>query len=439
MRERGAQGAVSQTAPDTGHSSGTPQRPGLRLMLLLLAIGGSIVGLLLGFSLSLMAASRQFEHALIAQQQAALVADLARDADGLSAGALQSNLAAYRDLIQQERRFLTSGQQQAQDDELARADALAAMAGRSDARPQLIAMVKAIDSSEQREVGNARADLTRIRRNTILLGALLAVTALSAAAIGLIQLQRANRDLAAEVAARTEELHAIDQSRRLFFAKASHELRTPVTAIRVMAEVALDSGADAAPPLRDIVAQTGFLNHRIEELLSLSSAAEGRPVITPKPCDLAEVLASAAQQAQPYARSIGVAIRQDRGAAPITVSADRRWLAQAALAVIDNGLKFSDPGGTLHLSLASTGRTATMAIADTGPGVLPSELPRIFDAYYQAPSARTGDKMRGGTGLGLALARWVVEQHSGTIRAENRESAGCLIVIDLPLLEEHAA
>ncbi len=407
-------------------------------MLLLLAIGGSIVGLLLGFSLSLMAASRQFEHALIAQQQAALVADLARDAEGLSASALQSNLAAYRDLIRQERRFLTSGQQQAQSDELARADALARLATQPDARPQLIAMVKAIDSSEQREVSNARADLTRIRRNTILLGALLAITALGAAAIGLIQLHRANRDLTAEVAARTRDLRAIDQSRRLFFAKASHELRTPVTAIRVMAEVALDSGTDAAAPLRDIVAQTGFLNHRIEELLSLSSAAEGRPVMAPQPCDLAEVLACAAQQAQPYARSIGVAIRQDRGS-PIMVCADRRWLAQAALAVIDNGLKFSDPGGTLHLSLASTGRTATMAIADTGPGVLPGELPRIFDAYYQAPSARTGDKMRGGTGLGLALARWVVEQHGGTIRAENRESAGCRIVIELPLLEEHAA
>jgi signal transduction histidine kinase len=77
-----------------------------------------------------------------------------------------------------------------------------------------------------------------------------------------------------------------------------------------MAEVALDSDADASSPLRDIVAQTTFLNHRIEELLALSSAAEGRPVMAPEPCDLAEVLATAALQAQPYAASIGVTIRQ---------------------------------------------------------------------------------------------------------------------------------
>jgi signal transduction histidine kinase len=88
-------------------------------------------------------------------------------------------------------------------------------------------MVRAIDSDEQHEVAAARADLTSIRRDTILLGALLALTALGAAAVGLIQLQRANRDLAGEVAARTADLRAIDQSRRLFFAKASHELRTP--------------------------------------------------------------------------------------------------------------------------------------------------------------------------------------------------------------------
>lgn len=196
-------------------------------MLLLLAMGGSILGLLLGFSLSLMAASRQFEHALIAQQQAALVADLARDAEGLSAPALRDNLAAYRALIQQERQFLSPRQQQAQSDELARADALALLAGRPEDRARLVAMVRAIDSGEQHEVAAARADLTSIRRDTILLGVLLALTALGAAAVGLIQLQRANRDLAQEVAARTADLRAIDSSRRLFFAKASHELRTP--------------------------------------------------------------------------------------------------------------------------------------------------------------------------------------------------------------------
>ena len=110
--------------------------------------------------------------------------------------------------------------------------------------------------------------------------------------------------------------------------------------------------------------------------------------------------------------------------------ADARWLGQALLAVVDNGLKFSDPGGRLGLSLAMAGGRAILAVADDGPGIVPAELPRIFDAYYQAEAGRG----RGGTGLGLALARWVAEQHGGWIRAENRPDGGCRVVLGLELM-----
>lgn len=402
---------------------------GARAALLLAAIGGSILALLLGFSFSLMAASRQFEHALIAQQQAALVDGIARDAGALDARALRDNLAAYRALIARERAYLTRAERQPQRAELARADALFALAGDPAARLRLIAMVQSIAAAEQREVAAARADLYRIRRATITLGILLALTALGATLAGAMQLRRANRDLAREVAERTADLRAIDQSRRLFFAKASHELRTPVTAIRTLAEVALESGGGTAQPLQHIVAQTAFLGHRIEEMLALSSAAEGRPVLAPVPCDLAGVAAAAVAQAQPYAQAIGVAIHHSGEPAPVL--ADARWLAQALLAIIDNGLKFSDPGAALEVRLARQAQKAAITIADTGPGVLPRDLPRIFDAYYQADAGRS----RGGSGLGLALARWVVEQHGGTIHAENRESGGCVMMLSLPLAQ----
>ena len=405
-----------------------------RLIALIAVTILAVAGLLIAFALSLSASSRQFEHALIAQRQAALVEGLARDSDTLDASALRQSLATYRNLIQQERQYLPQSQQQRQTVELQRAAELVAIAGLPADKARLSAMVHAIARDEQREVVQARADLHWVRRNTIALAVLLAVAAIAATLIGAGQLHHANRNLAGEVAARTAELEAVDQSRRLFFAKASHELRTPVTAIRTIAEVALDGGCDAASPLRDIVAQAGFLGHRIEEMLALAMAVEGHPALTLTPCDLAEVVADAMAQAQPYARSIDVGLVQTSAMPRAIALADRRWLTQAILAVIDNGLKFSDPGAELKLALTAVGVGARITIADSGPGVLPIELPRIFDAYYQAEAGR----LRGGTGLGLALARWVVEQHGGAIHAENRDEGGCQIVVALPTTGEAA-
>ena len=389
-----------------------------------------VAGLLVAFGISLSAASRQFEHALIAQQQAVLVEGIAHDADQMNSDQMGKDLFKYHDLISQERQFLPSSQFQTQSAELRRAGELAAMAARPSDKLRLAAVIRAIAQEERSEVGQERASLHAVRRDTLALGVLLGLAAVAATVVGGVQLARANRDLAGEVMARTAELQAVDQSRRLFFAKASHELRTPVTAIRAIAEVALvgAAGGDDKGALRDIVAQTGFLGHRIEEMLALASAAEGRPSLSLLPCDMADVMAAAVVQAQPYARSLGVAIVQNLPPMPVMARADQRWLTQALLAVIDNGLKFSDPGMALELALTQAGERAIITVSDSGPGILPREAPRIFDAYYQAEAGQ----MRGGTGLGLALARWVAEQHGGTIHAEPREAGGCRIVIALP-------
>ena len=382
--------------------------------------------LLAAFALSLASASRQFEHALIAQRQAALVEGLARDIDTMPRATLRQSLSAYRGLVNEERRYLPGGA--ANPAEVQRADALARMAEATADRAPLAALVRQIANAEANEVDEARDALDSTRRDTMVLGCALAAAALAATGIGAWQLHRANRDLAAEVAARTAELRGVDQSRRLFFAKVSHELRTPVTAIRAIAEVAEPQAAAGA--LADIVAQAGFLGHRIEEMLALAKAAEGRPSLSLMPVDLRGVMADAAAQAAPFARSVEVEIGQSAPAEPVLVLADARWLAQAMVAVLDNALKFSDPGASVDLAL-SAAQTAVLRIADSGPGVLPRELPRLFDAYYQAEAGR----MRGGSGLGLALARWVVESHGGTIHAENREDGGCCMVIELPLAE----
>jgi two-component system sensor histidine kinase BaeS len=197
--------------------------------------------------------------------------------------------------------------------------------------------------------------------------------------------------------------------------------------------VSLADPAASADDLREalghVVANADFLGHRIEELLGLSSAEDGRLRLDRAPIDLVALVVATGATAATYADSSDVRLALDTQEAPMRVLGDARWLGQALLAVLDNGVKFSPSGGTLSMRVRRAAGQAAIEIVDQGAGVMPAELPRIFDAYYQSGEGR----MRGGTGLGLALARWVVEQHGGVIRAANDPAGGCRIAISLPL------
>lgn len=402
----------------------SPRR--FRLALTLGPVVVVVGALLLGFTLSLADAARQFEHALLAQRQAAQVAILARDAAAGDRDGWRDGLAQYRALIAQEARYLAAGE--GNEAEERRADLLARQGAAPGSAQALAQTARKVAADEQAEVDAARDRLDATRRHAVIWGGLLALAALAATTAGAVQLQRANRDLSREVAAQTARLEAIDRSRRLFFAKASHELQTPVATIRTMAEVALGGGDDPVATLAAIVPQTEVMGHRIAEMLSLSAAAEGRPALRRRPADLREILAQAVGQIAPLARSLDVALAGPGETGPALLRADQRWLTQGLLAVLHNAIRFSDSGGVVTIALGVAAGQARIIVADAGPGVLDPELPRIFDAYYQTETGRA----RGGTGLGLALARWVVDMHEGSIHAENADP-GCRMVIVLPL------
>ncbi|MBB3955118.1 sensor histidine kinase [Novosphingobium sediminicola] len=384
-----------------------------------LVMAAALAALMAGFVFSLHSAARQFEIALLAERQAGLIAGLS----GQPLSQFPPRLAEYRALVAQESALGSP----AHSDELARINRLPTMVDTA-RREALLATMMA---GERAEVAAARAALDHSRNRMLLLGGMLTLLALVSAGTGLWRLVWANRALEREVAARSAQLQAVDRSRRLFFAKASHELRTPVAAMRSLAEVTLSAGGDQAAALHDVVAQAQFLSHRIDEMLSLASAQEGRPVLAPAPYDLREIVAGALSAAGPFARLVEVELVYDPPADSVHVRADGRWLGQALLAIIDNGLKISDPGAALEITLIRDHAYAILSIADHGPGMGEADLPLIFEAYYQSEEGRH----RGGTGLGLALARWVADQHGGTIRAENRATGGARIVLMLPLEE----
>jgi len=401
----------------------------------LIALIVSLAGLLAAFLLSLNAASRHFERAAAAQAQLAAVSRIeALAAVGYPKAQLATALNDYKASIARETDLLGSPTARtAQRMEAVDADRLAALALVPGNRLGLAALVSRIASRERNEANNVADAMARLRVRTTILAMMLSAAALGAALSGVRALQRANRSLARDVAAKTADLRAVDQSRRLFFAKASHELRTPITVMRGEAEVSLADAAAGVPELREslshIVANADFLGRRVEELLSLSKADDGLPTLMPTPVDLVGLVADTAQVARRYARSADVAIDVALPERAVPIIADARWLGQALLAVIDNGVKFSPQGGTLRLMLDVEMDKAVIRVSDNGAGVMETALPRIFDAYYQTEAGR----MRGGTGLGLALARWVAEQHDGAIGAENDPQGGCRITIVLPM------
>lgn len=259
-------------------------------------------------------------------------------------------------------------------------------------------------------------------------------------------LARHAEDLEAQVAARTAELEAsnarlaeIDRTRRLFFSKVSHELRTPATVIRSEAEVALRRAdapaADLRESLEHVAANSAFLQRRLEDLLALARAEDGRITLKREPIRLDRLLSEVVVLAEPYTRSSGMALIEEGVDRPdLVVVGDASWLQQALLALVDNAAKFATGSPALRLSLDAEDGAATIRVADGGPGVDPDALPFLFDSFYQAPfSSETGRAHPGGAGLGLSVMRWVVEQHGGAVSARNVEGQGLLIELRLPV------
>ena len=394
------------------------------------ALLGSITTLAALFLQTVDRSARHFEAAALSQAQFSDVLAVRAAAQARDAVAVAQALARYRADIAAESRLWRDTPQR---DERIDATALATLADadppRLDALTRLVAVVAARERAEASVTARQMAALrSRARLYAILLATLAAVSAV----VGALGLRAANRRLARAVADRTAQLVGVDASRRLFFAKVSHELRTPVTVMRGEAEVALATARDDATALAaalgEVVMQSEQLDRRIAELLALSQADDGRLTLNDVPVDLGAIVEGGVARSRRHAISHDV-ILVPSVAADVMVRGDARWLEQALVAVIDNAIKFSPEGGVVDVTLAARAGIAELAVADRGVGRLPAALPQLFDAYYQTTEGRA----RGGSGLGLALVRWVAEQHGGNARAAPRQGGGCIVTLALPV------
>ncbi|WDF70950.1 sensor histidine kinase [Novosphingobium sp. KACC 22771] len=243
------------------------------------------------------------------------------------------------------------------------------------------------------------------------------------------QVERRTVDLAAA----NRQLAQIDANRRLFLAKVSHALGTPVTVIRGEAEVALrlnDEADGLRQSLRDILDSTNLLQRRLADLLTLARAEDGALPIHREPVDLVALTQRAMLVLAPLALMREASLHLQIPETAVGIDADPERLEQALLAMLDNSLKFTPPGGCVEIEVKVSDHTANLSVRDAGPGVAEDELALIFAPHVQGAA---GQRL-GGSGLGLALVRWIAQAHGGSVCAENNSNGeGLCVSITLPI------
>ncbi|MBI4336839.1 MAG: HAMP domain-containing protein [Chloroflexi bacterium] len=228
-----------------------------------------------------------------------------------------------------------------------------------------------------------------------------------------------------------ERLDQAFQQQRRFAYDVSHEVRTPLTALRGQIDVMLldpDLPSGVRASLQRMAQECSRLIRLTSNLLLLASQEGGRPLNLAR-VDLDDLLIEVYQEAKVLAQDHVIRIdEQDQ----VAVRGDRDLLKQMMLNLVDNAIKYTPEGGTVILFLGRQGTWARFAVQDTGVGIAPEDLPSIFKPFYRARQPQRG---RGGAGLGLAIVDWVVHSHHGQVRVESTVGKGSTFEVLLPLSE----
>ncbi|MDR3564890.1 MAG: HAMP domain-containing sensor histidine kinase [Negativicutes bacterium] len=222
------------------------------------------------------------------------------------------------------------------------------------------------------------------------------------------------------------------QQQKDFIADASHELRTPLTVIRTNLEIVLQNQdepvANQNKWLNNIKEESEHMAELLNSLLFLARADSQQQFMDKDPFALDQMASQAAEAFKLIAEAKQVSfnvVLNDR----ITVVGDEARIKQVLGLLVDNALRHTSSGGTVSLEILQTAKTATIIVADNGEGIAPEHLDKIFDRFYQVDQSR----FKGGAGLGLAIAKWIVESHGGRIQVASVPGAGTKFTIELPL------
>ena len=233
------------------------------------------------------------------------------------------------------------------------------------------------------------------------------------------------------------KLMQLNQLREELLAVTGHELRTPLAVVRGYAELLLqDPGlTELQRKHLDVVAnrarQIGLL---VDDIFDLAKFSAGLASIDVQPVALHDAVARAVEEHRPAAEAADLTIEVD--VTPVTVAADPARLGQILDNLLSNAVKYSLPGGHISVVARCVDDTATIAVSDGGIGIPAGELEHVFDRMYRATSAK--EHAIQGTGLGLSVAKALVEAHEGTISVANRPGGGTRFTVAIPLQRDAA-
>ncbi|TCN22773.1 phospho-acceptor domain-containing protein [Sinorhizobium americanum] len=255
------------------------------------------------------------------------------------------------------------------------------------------------------------------------------------------RLLNAKAELEQEVAARTAELAAanqrltdLDRLRVQFLADISHELRTPLTALRDEAEIPLRHGSKPEAVYRDalerIVTQSLEMGRLVDDLVFLSRSETDTIRFEPSRADLVSIVADAVHEGEILARTKGISVKAEYGQDPISVVADAQRLKQALVILLDNAIKYSPRGRSVSLKMVVAKGHAKILIRNEGRGIAPEDLPKVFERFYRGRGVSAARQP--GSGLGLSIAKWLIEKHQGEIALTSEVGSFTQVQVQIP-------
>jgi two-component system, OmpR family, phosphate regulon sensor histidine kinase PhoR len=228
-------------------------------------------------------------------------------------------------------------------------------------------------------------------------------------------------------------IRKLEAVRRDFVANVSHELRTPLTIVGGFAETLQDP--DISPERRSEFAQTIYSNTQrmqriVDELLDLSRIESGHWKPRLQAVTIADAAAEVFARVSAVAAKKGISLETKIAPAASVIHADRTALEQILLNLVENALRHTPEGGKITIETAEAKNGVVLSVTDTGTGIAPEHLPRIFERFYRADSGRSREA--GGTGLGLAIVKHLVEAHGGSVSADSVVGSGTTVRIFFP-------
>ena len=228
------------------------------------------------------------------------------------------------------------------------------------------------------------------------------------------------------------ELEGLEMLRRELVANVSHELKTPISALRAHLENLLDGVEEPNPEtLQVMLVQSERLGRLVDQLLDLSKLESGDVPLERESIEVAPLVAQVLSEIQVARPEAEVAVSHELPPDLPAVYADRERVHQVLFNLLDNAVRLTPSGGRVTVTASRHNGAVDVAVADTGPGISADELPRVFERFFRVDASRSRDD--GGTGIGLAIARSVVEAHGGRIWADSQPGKGSTFTFELPV------